>query len=80
MSERISDAEFLSGAAADGAYTLEEFCVKYRIGRTAAYQQINKGRLEARKFGKRTMIPREAARQWFSALPRLRAPTAQTAA
>lgn len=72
MSERIADTEHLSRTAADGAFTLEEFCVRYAIGRTAAYQQINKGRLEARKFGKRTMIPREAAHRWFAELPRLR--------
>jgi hypothetical protein len=45
MNERIADAEHLNGMVADGAFTLEEFCVRYGIGRTAAYQQINKGSL-----------------------------------
>ena len=72
MSERIAEANPLNEIAVDGALTLEEFCVRYGIGRTAAYQQINKGHLEARKFGKRTMIPRAAALRWFAELPRLR--------
>jgi len=80
MSERIATDEHPSGTAADGAFTLEEFCSRYGIGRTAAYKEINRGRLEARKHGKRTMISRDAARRWFAGLPRLKPRTAQAAA
>ena len=39
------------------------------LGRTAAYEEINGGRLEARKRGNRTLIPRTAARRWLKNLP-----------
>jgi hypothetical protein len=80
MSERIADGERPDETVIDGAFTLERFCNQCGIGRTAAYQEIRKGRLEARKRGKATLISRDAARRWFVALPRLRPPTTQAAA
>ena len=53
----------------DGALTIAEFCARYGLGRTAAYEEINGGRLEARKRGNRTLIPRTAARRWLKNLP-----------
>ena len=53
----------------DGALTVAEFCARYGLGRTAAYEEINGGRLEARKRGNRTLIPRTAARRWLNNLP-----------
>jgi hypothetical protein len=79
MNERIATNE-RPGTADDGAFTLEGFCCRYGIGRTAAYKEINRGHLEARKHGKRTMISRDAARRWFPGLPRLRPRTAQAVA
>jgi hypothetical protein len=80
MSESIADGEGPDETVIDGAFTLERFCSQYGLGRTAAYQEIRKGRLEARKRGKTTLISRDAARRWFVALPRLRPPTTQAAA
>jgi hypothetical protein len=53
----------------DGALTIEEFCRCYRMGRTTAYEEINAGRLIARKRGSRTLIARDEARRWFRSLP-----------
>jgi Helix-turn-helix domain len=61
----------ISHGAEDGALTIDQFCARYGIGRTAAYEEINNGRLEARKRGAKTLIARSAARQWFSRLPHL---------
>jgi Helix-turn-helix domain len=80
MSEQIPGDEPHGATTVDGAFTLERFCARYGIGRTAAYNEINRGRLEARKQGKRTMISRAAARRWFANLPRLRPRSAQSVA
>ena len=63
----------------DGALTIAEFCARYGLGRTAAYEEINDGRLEARKRGSRTLIPRTAARRWLENLPTLKSRAAETA-
>jgi hypothetical protein len=53
----------------EGALTVEEFCHRYRVGRTVAYEEIGAGRLTARKRGSRTLIARGEARRWFRSLP-----------
>lgn len=53
----------------DGAFTLQEFCHRYGISNSAAYVEICQKRLEAKKRGRRTIIPRSSARAWFEALP-----------
>ncbi len=66
----------------DGAFTIEEFCELYGVGRTAFYEEINSGRLIAKKRGSRTLIPRSNARAWFELLPAMVGQTScsQTAA
>ena len=64
----------------EGAFSIEEFCVWAGIGRSAAYEEINDGRLVARKRGSRTLIPRAAARRWLENLPRLKSRAAEVAA
>jgi excisionase family DNA binding protein len=54
---------------ADGALTVEEFCRCFSVGRTTVYEEINSGRLVARKRGSRTLIARDEARRWFHSLP-----------
>ena len=54
-----------------GNYTVAEFCAKYRIGKTRAYEEIAAKRLEAVKFGNKTLIPVQSAEAWQAALPRL---------
>jgi len=55
----------------EGAYTVDEFCQRYGIGRTAFYSELSAGRLRAKKCGSRTLIPRAEARRWFENLPSL---------
>ena len=52
-----------------GAYTVDSFCERFGIGRTKFYEELNAGRLQARKVGAKTLIPAEAAADWLSSLP-----------
>lgn len=51
------------------AMCFEAFCDKYGIGRTKAYEEINAGRLKARKCGRRTIILEDDAENWLDSLP-----------
>ena len=53
------------------AFPIGEFCRRYGIGRTNAYQEIAAGRLRAVKAGRRTLITHEAAEAWLASLPEL---------
>ena len=44
------------------AYSIADACRVSSIGRTRLYQLIGEGRLEARKIGKRTLIPAASLR------------------
>jgi excisionase family DNA binding protein len=44
------------------AYSVADACRVSSIGRTRLYQLIGEGRLEARKIGKRTLIPAASLR------------------
>lgn len=52
-----------------GAISVREFCQWAGIGRTAFYEELKTGRLVARKFGKRTLIPIAEAHRWLEGLP-----------
>lgn len=56
----------------DGAMGIEEFCDRYKIGRTTVYEEINTGRLRSVKVRRRTLISFEAARAWFDSLPEIK--------
>ena len=45
------------------------------IGRTKLYEAIGAGQLEARKYGKRTLILRDDLRRFLTSLPAVRAET-----
>jgi hypothetical protein len=66
----ISDRE-RQRRAAKRAMSLQDFCQSYDIGRTKAYEEINQGRLKARKAGRRTIITADDAEDWLSRLPSL---------
>jgi excisionase family DNA binding protein len=53
-----------------GAYTVEGFCERFGIGKSTFYEELNAGRIEARKVGSKTLIPAAAAEAWLSNLPR----------
>ncbi|MFN3991158.1 MAG: helix-turn-helix domain-containing protein [Erythrobacter sp.] len=44
------------------AYSVSDACRVSSIGRTRLYQLIGEGRLEARKIGRRTLIPAASLR------------------
>ena len=50
------------------AFTVDEFCLAYRIGRTKAYQQINAGRLRVAKIGSKTIVRADDAEAWLASL------------
>lgn len=51
------------------AHSIKESADILGIGVTKVYQEISKGRLKARKFGKRTLVTTEALSEWLQALP-----------
>jgi excisionase family DNA binding protein len=51
------------------AMSINEFCRRYNVGRTLAYDEINARRLRARKVGKRTIITDDDAEEWLKNLP-----------
>jgi hypothetical protein len=57
------------GRARQRAMSIDGFCKGYGIGRTKAYEEINAGRLKARKAGKRTIIAEDDAEAWLGLLP-----------
>jgi hypothetical protein len=54
---------------AKGAFTVNDFCERYSVGRTLAYEEIKAGRLRTRKAGRRTLILAQDAEAWISGLP-----------
>jgi hypothetical protein len=53
------------------AMSIRDFCERYNVGRTKAYEEINAGRLQARKAGRRTIVTVDDAEEWLSRLPAL---------
>jgi hypothetical protein len=50
---------------------VQGFSSRYGLGRTKTYEEINSGRLRARKCGKLTIITEEDAEEWLRNLPPL---------
>ncbi|TCK30147.1 excisionase family DNA binding protein [Ancylobacter aquaticus] len=53
------------------AYDVNDAMRVLSIGRNKLYDEITAGRLDARKVGRRTVIPRAAIEAWLSNLPRV---------
>jgi excisionase family DNA binding protein len=51
------------------AVSIAEAAAMAGLGRTKIYEAISKGRLKARKCGKRTLILRDELRQFLASLP-----------
>jgi excisionase family DNA binding protein len=56
------------------ALSVAEAAVEAGVGRDQVYAAIRDGRLEARKWGRRTIITYEALSRFIDALPALRLP------
>ena len=52
-----------------GVLSVNDFCQWAGIGRTAFYAELKSGRLVARKFGRRTIVPLSEAEKWLDSLP-----------
>jgi excisionase family DNA binding protein len=70
--ETFGESEDSSATHSRRAVSISEFCLRYGIGRTHAYQEITKGRLRAVKVGRRTLITHDAAEAWLAALPEIK--------
>jgi excisionase family DNA binding protein len=51
------------------AMSVDQFGLRYGVGRTTIYQEIKSGRLRAKKCGKRTIIGEDDAEDWLRRLP-----------
>ena len=56
------------------ALSVAEAAVEAGVGRDQVYAAIRDGRLEARKWGRRTVITYDALQQFLGCLPLLRLP------
>jgi hypothetical protein len=54
------------------AQSIDEFCRENNVGRTKTYQALNDGKLGAVKWGRRTLILTESARELMASLPTYR--------
>ena len=50
------------------AYSIKSAQKVLSIGNNSIYDELNSGRLKAKKFGKRTLIPAESLKQWLDSL------------
>ena len=69
----IPENKFGSATHSRRAFSIREFCRRYGIGRTSAYQEIAACRLRAVKVGRRTLITQDAAEAWLAMLPQVQA-------
>ena len=61
----------MSDAVEKLAFSVDEAAMRANIGRDGIYQAIRENRLEAKKAGRRTLIPAEALRRFIENLPPL---------
>ncbi len=52
-----------------GAMTVREFLSWASISNTTFYSEVNAKRIEIRKCGRRTLVPRKSALAWLNNLP-----------
>ena len=62
------------------AYSPKETLTLLGCGLTTLYQEIAAGRIEARKMGKKTLIPAESLRSYLESLPKANITTGQRGA
>lgn len=60
----------------DSALSVTDFCARYGIGRSRFYEELNAGRIKAKKLGKKTLVPVAEAENWLKNLPAARSPKA----
>lgn len=53
-----------------GALTVDEFCGWASIGRSKFYDEVNAGRIQLRKIGRKSVITMPEAMAWLENLPK----------
>ena len=61
VSKRLGSLEEVDA----GMLTVEDACEYLKVGRTTVFKAIKEGHLQTIKIGRRTLIPRVAARQFL---------------
>lgn len=61
------------------AYDSDSFRQKFDVGKTKLHEELNAGRLRARRLGRKLLIKHEDAMAWLAGLPE-REPSKQRAA
>ena len=77
MLKEFSDSETIrQGQRLRMALSVAEAAVEAGVGRDQVYAAIREGRLQARKWGRRTLITTDALRRFLDGLPPLELPPA----
>jgi excisionase family DNA binding protein len=63
----------MSQTPAPLAHSIDEACEASDLGRTKIYEEIQAGRLKARKVGRRTLILHKDLEAYLAALPEIAA-------
>jgi len=50
-------------------YSVKDFLREFSISRAKFYEEIKRGKIRARKIGRKTVVAREDAEAWLSASP-----------
>ena len=66
----------MSDAVEKLAFSIDEAVARTNIGRDGIYRAIRENRLDAKKMGRRTLIPADSLRRFIEGLPPLRLPAA----
>jgi len=56
-------------AVPSAMFTVNEFCAWARLSRVTAYKLASLGKIEIRKYGRKSLITRESAEAFISSLP-----------
>jgi excisionase family DNA binding protein len=77
MLKELSESETVrQGQHLRMALSVAEAAVEAGVGRDQVYAAIREGRLQARKWGRRTLITTDALRRFLDGLPPLELPPA----
>ena len=77
MLKELSNSETVrQGRRLRMALSVAEAAVEAGVGRDQVYAAIREGRLQARKWGRRTLITTDALRRFLDGLPPLELPPA----
>ncbi|MGY3547346.1 hypothetical protein [Bradyrhizobium sp. USDA 4469] len=71
MNEHLAPSRSESNSLPQNGFSPRQFAKRNGIGITKTYEEINAGRLIARKCGSRTIITIDEERAWLQGLPKI---------